>query len=58
MDTCSTLRHSFAPSLLENGTDIRTVHDLMGHTGIATTMIYLHVMKRPRAGGTSPLDLP
>jgi len=36
---------------------IRTVQDLMGHTSVETTMIYLHVMKRPGAGGPSPLDL-
>jgi site-specific recombinase XerD len=55
--TCHTMRHSFATHLLESGTDIRTVQSLMGHASVETTMIYLHVMKRPGAGGSSPLDL-
>ena len=38
------------------GTDIRTVQSLLGHTDVSTTMIYLHVMKRPGAGAPSPLD--
>jgi len=50
------LRHSFATHLLESGTDIRTVQDLMGHASVETTMIYLHLIKRPGAGGPSPLD--